>query len=166
MGSEILEKLPFQQESDLVKTAYAICRWHHERWDGRGYPDGLKGEQIPIAAQVVSMADVYDALTKRALLQKSVRPRHRSEDDPERGVRAVQPAAAGCLTECGAQLHAELSIASGTGSQLHRLADAQHISDALLRENALPGQEHIAQSLSRLQQKGRFFKPERPLHTV
>ena len=63
IGSEILEKLPFQQESDLVKTAYAICRWHHERWDGRGYPDGLKGEQIPIAAQVVSMADVYDALT-------------------------------------------------------------------------------------------------------
>lgn len=62
-----------------------------------------------------------------------------------------------CLTECGAQLHAELSIASDTGNQLHRLADAQHISDALLRENALPGQEHIAQSLSRLQQKGRFF---------
>ena len=57
IGSEILEKLPFQQESDLVKTAYAICRWHHERWDGRGYPDGLKGEQIPIAAQVVSLAD-------------------------------------------------------------------------------------------------------------
>lgn len=44
-----------------------------------------------------------------------------------------------CLTECGAQLHAELSIASDTGNQLHRLADAQHISDALLRENALPG---------------------------
>ena len=62
-----------------------------------------------------------------------------------------------CLTECGAQLHAELSIASDTGNQLHRLADAQHISDALLRENALPGQEHIVQSLSRLQQKGRFF---------
>ena len=62
-----------------------------------------------------------------------------------------------CLTECGAQLHAELSIASDTGNQLHRLADAQHISDALLRENALPGQNHIVQSLSRMQQKGRFF---------
>lgn len=94
IGSEILEKLPFQQESDLVKTAYAICRWHHERWDGRGYPDGLKGEQIPIAAQVVSMADVYDALTSERCYKKA-RPRHRGEDDPERGVRAVQPAAAG-----------------------------------------------------------------------
>lgn len=71
IGSEILEKLPFQQESDLVKTAYAICRWHHERWDGRGYPDGLTGEQIPIAAQVVSLADVYDALTSERCYKKA-----------------------------------------------------------------------------------------------
>ena len=42
---------------------YAICRWHHERWDGGGYPDKLKGDAIPIAAQVVALADVYDALT-------------------------------------------------------------------------------------------------------
>lgn len=157
IGSEILEKLPFQQESDLVKTAYAICRWHHERWDGRGYPDGLKGEQIPIAAQVVSMADVYDALTSERCYKKAF--------DHDTAVKMIlngecgqfNPLLLECLTECGAQLHAELSIASDTGSQLHRLADAQHISDALLRENALPGQEHIVQSLSRLQQKGRFF---------
>lgn len=69
-GAEILDKLPFQQESPLVKTAYAICRWHHERWDGRGYPDGLKGEDIPIAAQVVAMADVYDALTSERCYKK------------------------------------------------------------------------------------------------
>ena len=157
IGSEILEKLPFQQESDLVKTAYAICRWHHERWDGRGYPDGLKEEQIPIAAQVVSMADVYDALTSERCYKKAF--------DHDTAVKMIlngecgqfNPLLLECLTECGAQLHAELSIASGTGSQMHRLADAQHISDALLRENALPGQEHIVQSLSRLQQKGRFF---------
>ena len=46
-----------------MKYAYEICRWHHERYDGRGYPDGLKGDEIPIAAQIVSIADVYDALT-------------------------------------------------------------------------------------------------------
>ena len=48
--------------------AYEICRWHHERWDGRGYPDGLKGDEIPLSAQVVSLADVYDALTSDMML--------------------------------------------------------------------------------------------------
>ncbi len=63
-GAEMLKALPEEeQQSALVKTAYQICRWHHERYDGRGYPDGLKGDDIPIAAQVVSLADVYDALT-------------------------------------------------------------------------------------------------------
>ena len=49
----------------MIKIAYQICRWHHERYDGKGYPDGLTGEQIPIAAQVVSVADVYDALVSK-----------------------------------------------------------------------------------------------------
>ena len=49
----------------FVKIAYQICRWHHERYDGKGYPDGLVGDQIPISAQVVSLADVYDALTSK-----------------------------------------------------------------------------------------------------
>ena len=65
-GANMLEQLPFEQrEEPLVKTAYEICRWHHERYDGGGYPDGLKGEEIPISAQAVSLADVYDALTSK-----------------------------------------------------------------------------------------------------
>ena len=64
-GAVMLENLPIHQNDPLVKVAYDICRWHHERWDGRGYPDGLVGDEIPIAAQIVALADVYDALTSK-----------------------------------------------------------------------------------------------------
>ena len=56
----------------FFRTAREICRWHHERWDGGGYPDGLKGDQIPISAQVVSLADAYDALTSERVYKSAV----------------------------------------------------------------------------------------------
>lgn len=64
-GAEMLTELGMWQDEPLVQFAYQICRWHHERWDGSGYPDGISGEQIPIAAQVVAIADAYDALTSK-----------------------------------------------------------------------------------------------------
>ena len=63
IGASMIRNMEFPQDKPLVRIAWEICRWHHERWDGRGYPDGLKGEEIPISAQIVSIADVYDALT-------------------------------------------------------------------------------------------------------
>lgn len=65
IGAKMVENLEAFREEPFVKVTYAICRWHHERWDGRGYPDGLKGDAIPISAQIVSIADVYDALTSK-----------------------------------------------------------------------------------------------------
>lgn len=65
IGADMLKSLELYKDEELVKYAYEICRWHHERYDGRGYPDGLKGDEIPISAQVVSIADVYDALVSK-----------------------------------------------------------------------------------------------------
>ncbi len=70
-GAEMLSKLENFEEESLLHTAYSIARWHHERWDGRGYPDGLKGDEIPICAQIVSLADVYDALTSERCYKKA-----------------------------------------------------------------------------------------------
>lgn len=71
IGSEMLDKIEGYGDEPLVRTAYAICRWHHERYDGHGYPDGLVGEQIPISAQIVALADVYDALVSERSYKKA-----------------------------------------------------------------------------------------------
>lgn len=72
IGASILENLGVYQEEPLLKAAYQICRWHHERYDGKGYPDGLRGDEIPISAQVVSVADVYDALVSERVYKKAI----------------------------------------------------------------------------------------------
>ena len=71
LGAEMLQKTESFADQPLLQTAYEIARWHHERWDGKGYPDGLKGDDIPISAQLVSMADVYDALTSERCYKKA-----------------------------------------------------------------------------------------------
>ncbi len=87
VGAKMLDNLAFHQDEPLVKEAHAICRWHHERYDGRGYPDGLKGDDIPISAQVVALADVYDALTSERVYKKAI--------PHEEAVRMI------CDGECG-----------------------------------------------------------------
>lgn len=70
-GAEMLASLDGNKDTKLVKTAYEIVRWHHERYDGAGYPDGISGDDIPLSAQVVSLADVYDALRSERVYKKA-----------------------------------------------------------------------------------------------
>ena len=71
IGESILTSTAANLNEPLIRVASQICRWHHERYDGRGYPDGLKGDEIPISAQIVSLADVYDALTSERVYKKA-----------------------------------------------------------------------------------------------
>ncbi|MBS6646712.1 MAG: diguanylate cyclase [Clostridiaceae bacterium] len=73
-GCEMLAGLDRMSDREYLQYAYNICRYHHERWDGKGYPDGLKGESIPVCAQVVGIADCYDALTTDRVYKKALSP--------------------------------------------------------------------------------------------
>lgn len=74
LGRQLLEKIPQMKEMPFFNYAYDIAHFHHERWDGRGYPLGLKGDEIPLWAQIVSIADVYDALVSKRVYKKAFHP--------------------------------------------------------------------------------------------
>ena len=109
VGANMLLDLPIeQQEAPLVKVASEICRWHHERYDGNGYPDGLKGEEIPIAAQVVALADVYDALTSERCYKKAYSHEEALKMILEGQCGAFNPSLLLCLQEIADTLESEL----------------------------------------------------------
>ena len=111
VGADMLSDLPSeQQEAPLVKVASEICRWHHERYDGNGYPDGLKGEEIPIAAQVVALADVYDALTSERCYKKAYSHEESLKMILEGQCGAFNPALLLCLEEIADLLESEFSF--------------------------------------------------------
>ena len=161
IGAHILENLPFQQDEPLVKVSYEICRWHHERWDGRGYPDGLKGEEIPIAAQVVALADVYDALTSERCYKKAF--------DHDTAVRMIlngecgtfNPLLMECLTEVADELHRALTDNEAAAQTIFGSA-SRKITDALLHENDLPDTGRLENALQIEQQKHTFYVDHTP----
>ena len=107
-GAEMLHGLEDFAEQPLLQTAYEIARWHHERWDGRGYPDGLKGDEIPISAQLVSLADVYDALTSDRCYKKAY-PHEKAVQMILNGeCGAFNPLLLQCLTDIQTDLKEEL----------------------------------------------------------
>lgn len=139
-GAQMLQDLgqAIARDEPLLQVAHAICRWHHERWDGNGYPDRLKGDEIPIAAQVVALADVYDALTSERCYKHAY--------DHDTALRmilngecgAFNPLLLGCLRESSEQLRTELTRSEwdrGFRQETHRLSEEILHREALPREN-------------------------------
>lgn len=108
IGERILKSLELYQDEPLVKTACEICRWHHERYDGKGYPDGLKGDEIPISAQIVSIADVYDALVSERVYKKAFSHEKAMEMILNGECGTFNPLLVECLVEIQDRINAEL----------------------------------------------------------
>ena len=120
IGASILENMELFKDEELVKTAYQICRWHHERYDGRGYPDGLKGEEIPVSAQVVALADVYDALVSRRVYKKSYSHEEAMKMILGGECGAFNPVLLQCLTEAQDKIKESIVIKEENGISCRR----------------------------------------------
>lgn len=155
VGAKMLEEIPIYQNEPLLKLTYQICRWHHERYDGNGYPDGLKGDEIPISAQVVALADVYDALTSRRVYK----PPYSHDEavamilDGQCGI--FNPLLMDCLREIGDSIPEELQRRnSGAGSAE---SEAWDMTQELLRHNELTASTRTLQLLEHERMKYNFF---------
>ncbi len=168
-GAKMLKDIPFRGNEPLIKIGYQICRWHHERYDGRGYPDGLKGEEIPIAAQVVSLADVYDALTAKRVYKPAYSHEKAMEMILHGECGAFNPLLLECLEESQEQLKKELNVISlgnAADREIHNLVahtlktDGTDVSNRTVR--LLEHERTRANILSELSREITFEYSEAP----
>ena len=111
IGAQMLDNLDMYRNEKLLKLAYEICHWHHERYDGKGYPDGLVGEEIPISAQVVSLADVYDALVSERVYKKAFSHEKALEMIRNGECGTFNPLLLQCMTEAQDKLKTMMEVA-------------------------------------------------------
>ena len=111
IGAQMLDNLDMYRNEKLLKLAYEICHWHHERYDGKGYPDGLVGEEIPISAQVVSLADVYDALVSERVYKKAFSHEKALEMIQNGECGTFNPLLLRCMTEAQDKLKTMMEVA-------------------------------------------------------
>ncbi len=156
VGASMLEELPFHQNEPLVQRAYEICRWHHERYDGRGYPDGLKGDEIPISAQIVALADVYDALVSERVYKRAFSHEVAVEMilDGECGV--FNPLLLECLQECADKIEDSLETAT-FGSTASEQREIRKITEEMMRRDELAASERTLRLLEHERTKYRFY---------
>ena len=151
----MIRDMHFLQDHPLVHTAWEVCRWHHERWDGKGYPDGLKGEEIPISAQVVSIVDVYDALTSERCYKKAFEHDTAIEMILDGQCGQFNPVLLKCLKELSLQFSKIYTNETDDNKQYY---EAQRLSDEILKEKSLPRKNYSQCVIKLMQEKIEFFK--------
>ena len=155
LGADMIQDMHFPKDNSLVHVSWEICRWHHERWDGKGYPDGLKGEEIPISAQVVSIVDVYDALTSERCYKKAF--------DHDTAIQMILDGQCGqfnpillkCLKELSLQLSKMLDKKMDDNSYYR---EVQRLSNEILSDRSLPNLNYSQNVVKVMQEKIDFFK--------
>lgn len=155
VGSQMLNDLPFHRDEPLVKLGYKVVRWHHERWDGRGYPDGLKGDDIPISAQVVSLADVYDALTSERCYKKAF--------SHSTAIEMISKGECGCfnplLIEAMMTAQEELRLVKeGRSTNVKNADEIKEYAKELLKSDALYSSDRLLHLLEFEKMRNRFFE--------
>lgn len=155
IGARMLEETPQQEGDDsFLHIAHDICRWHHERYDGRGYPDGLKGDEIPIAAQVVSLADVYDALTAPRVYKPAFSPEKAMDMILNGECGTFNPILLECLKECAGRLTRELELE--TAGPLNAL-EIRRVTSELMEHGELKASSQTLNLLERERDKFQFY---------
>ena len=153
IGADMLTNLPIHKDEPLVRVAYDICRWHHERYDGRGYPDGLKGDEIPISAQIVALADVYDALTSARVYKPPYSHERAVEMILNGECGAFNPLLLSCLAELSGNILDEL----GDSAIRIERNEIQNVADEMLRHEELSTSGRALQLLEHERMKYSFF---------
>ncbi len=154
IGAQMLDDLPLYQNEPLVKVAYEICRWHHERYDGRGYPDGLKGDEIPISAQAVALADVYDALTSKRVYKDAYSHEKALEMILNGECGAFNPFLLECFQECSEEIRGQLGTTSLTD---HSNRTVDRIVESVARPEYTAASSRTLSMLEYERMKYRFF---------
>ena len=154
IGADIINQMTTKMEKPLLRIAGEICRWHHERWDGHGYPDGLIGEQIPIAAQVVTLADVYDALTSKRCYKDAY--------DHETALNmilagecgAFNPLLLKCLQEIAPRLRMDAQYDAGDYACR---SEAGRLATEIMNKTEIPSSDRSQHMLESMQERMNFF---------
>ena len=154
IGADIINQMTTKMEKPLLRIAGEICRWHHERWDGHGYPDGLIGEQIPIAAQVVALADVYDALTSKRCYKEAYNHETALDMILAGECGAFNPLLLKCLQEIAPRLRMDAQYDAGDYACRN---EAGRLATEIMNKTEIPSSDRSQHMLESMQERMNFF---------